>query len=51
MGMDPNGPPLLGLVRVQRSRSGPVFGIIIGLNLNSVSVSVLVYLGHGLVRS
>ena len=35
--------------RVQWSPFGLVFGIIIGLNLNLVSVSV--YLGHASVRS
>ena len=35
--------------RVQRFRSDPVFGTILGPNLNSVSVSV--NLGHGSVRS
>ena len=38
-------------IRVQRFRSGPVFGTILGPNLNSVSVSVSVNLGRSSVRS
>ena len=40
---------ILATPRVQRFWSGPVFGTILGPNLNSVSVSV--NLGHGSVRS
>ena len=46
-------PPLLGAAGVGNGGPGhgPVFGTPFGPNLNSVSGSVSVHLGHGSVRS